>query len=65
LLLIAEGLTNAEIAEKLFTSIPTVNTHRKSFIRKFEVKNTAILIIEGYKAGIDLRFSITRSAPCL
>lgn len=44
LLLIAEGLTNAEIAEKLFISIPTVNTHRKSLLEKFEVKNTAMLI---------------------
>lgn len=44
LLLIAEGLTNAAIAEKLFISIPTVNTHRKSLLEKFEVKNTAMLI---------------------
>jgi len=42
--LIAYGLTNAEIAEKLFISIPTVNTHRKSLLEKFEVKNTAMLI---------------------
>jgi len=44
LLLIAEGLTNAAIAEKLFISIPTVNTHRKSLLEKFDVKNTAMLI---------------------
>lgn len=44
LLLIAEGLTNAEIAEKLFISVPTVNTHRKSLLEKFDVKNTAMLI---------------------
>lgn len=44
LLLIAEGLTNASIAEKLFISIPTVNTHRKSLLEKFDVKNTAMLI---------------------
>ncbi|MBP9924638.1 MAG: helix-turn-helix transcriptional regulator, partial [Cyclobacteriaceae bacterium] len=37
--LIAEGLTNAEISEKLFISVPTVNTHRKSLLEKFEVKN--------------------------
>lgn len=42
--LIAEGLTNAEIAERLFISIATVNTHRKSLLEKFEAKNTAILI---------------------
>lgn len=52
LLLIAEGLTNAEIAEKLFVSIPTVNTHRKSLLEKFDVKNTAMLI--GKATKLDL-----------
>jgi DNA-binding NarL/FixJ family response regulator len=41
LLLIAEDFTNAEMAVKLFISIPTVNTHCKSLLEKFEVKNTA------------------------
>lgn len=44
LLLIADGFTNAQIAEKLFISIPTVNTHRKSLLEKFAVNNTAGLI---------------------
>jgi len=44
LLLVADGFTNAEIAEKLFISIPTVNTHRKSLLTKFNVNNTAGLI---------------------
>ena len=42
--LIADGLTNAEIAEKLFISVATVNTHRKSLLAKFSVSNTAGLI---------------------
>ena len=42
--LIADGLTNAEIAAKLFISVPTVNTHRKSLLSKFNVNNTAGLI---------------------
>jgi len=50
--LIAEGLTNAEISEKLFISIPTVNTHRKSILEKFEVKNTATLIGKAMKMGL-------------
>lgn len=44
LALIAEGLTNNEIAEKLFISTTTVDTHRKNLLSKFEVKNTATLI---------------------
>lgn len=50
--LIADGLTNAEIAEKLFISIPTVNTHRKSLLEKFDVKNTAVLISKATKMGL-------------
>jgi len=42
--LIAEGLTNNQIAEKLFISTTTVDTHRNSLLSKFEVKNTANLI---------------------
>jgi DNA-binding NarL/FixJ family response regulator len=44
LTLIAEGLTNNEIGEKLFISTTTVDTHRKNLLSKFEVKNTASLI---------------------
>ena len=43
--LIAEGLTNAEIAGKLFISVTTVDTHRKSLLVKFNVRNTASLIL--------------------
>lgn len=50
--LIADGLTNAEISAKLFISTPTVNTHRKSLLEKFEVKNTAALISKAVKTGL-------------
>ncbi|MBS1680346.1 MAG: response regulator transcription factor [Bacteroidetes bacterium] len=42
--LIAEGLTNAEMAEKLFVSATTIDTHRKHLLEKFNAKNTAVLI---------------------
>jgi DNA-binding NarL/FixJ family response regulator len=42
--LIAAGLTNPEIAGKLFISVTTVDTHRKNLLAKFDVKNTALLI---------------------
>lgn len=44
LALIAGGLTNHEIADKLFVSTTTVDTHRKNLLAKFSVKNTATLI---------------------
>lgn len=42
--MIADGHTNPEIADKLFLSISTVDTHRKSLMRKLNIKNTALLI---------------------
>lgn len=42
--LIAEGLTNAEMAEKLFVSVTTIDTHRKNLLAKFNAKNTAALV---------------------
>ncbi len=41
---IAEGLTNGQIAEKLFISVDTVDSHRKNLHTKLNVKNTATLI---------------------
>lgn len=41
---IAEGMTNNEIAQKLFISITTVDTHRKNLLEKFSAKNTAELV---------------------
>ena len=42
--LIADGLTNNEIAKNLFISVATVDTHRKNLLAKFECKNIASLI---------------------
>jgi DNA-binding NarL/FixJ family response regulator len=42
--LIANGMTNNEIAQKLFISSTTVDTHRKNLLAKFEAKNIASLI---------------------
>jgi DNA-binding CsgD family transcriptional regulator len=43
--LIAEDLTNKEIADKLFLSVHTIKTHRKNIIKKlgFSFKNTTKL----------------------
>lgn len=42
--LLADGLTNHEMAEKLFVSPTTVDSHRKSLIAKLKAKNTPELI---------------------
>ena len=42
--LIAQECTNSEIAEKLFISIRTVDTHRRNILEKLQVKNTAGLV---------------------
>jgi DNA-binding NarL/FixJ family response regulator len=41
---IASGLTNPEIAEKLYLSVDTIKTHRKNMMRKLDVNNTAGLV---------------------
>ena len=49
--LISDGLTNAEVGEKLFISAETVKTYRKNLLFKLCAKNTAILI----KKAIELK----------
>ena len=50
--LIVDGLTNPQIAEKLFISLHTVDSHRKNLLTKFEVNNTASLIRIAVKGKI-------------
>jgi DNA-binding NarL/FixJ family response regulator len=42
--LISTGMTNLDIAEKLFISSSTVDTHRKNLLAKFDAKNVASLV---------------------
>lgn len=50
--LIAEGLSSQEIADKLFISLRTVETHRLNINQKLDVKNTAGLVKEAIKRGL-------------
>ncbi|MGN6246969.1 MAG: response regulator [Ginsengibacter sp.] len=50
--LISEGLTNNQIAEKLFISPLTVDSHRKNLLTKLNVNNTASLIKLAVKHGL-------------
>lgn len=49
--LLAHGLTTEQIAQKLFTSPRTVETHRRSIIDKAGVINTASLIRHAMQQG--------------
>ena len=42
--LIASEFTNQEIAQKLFISSRTVDTHRRNLLEKLKLKNTASLV---------------------
>lgn len=52
LMLVADGLTNQEIADKLFTSKRTVEGHRQALIEKTGTRNTAALIRYGIQRGL-------------
>jgi DNA-binding NarL/FixJ family response regulator len=43
--LIAKGFRTADIAEKLFVSIHTINSHRKNILKKLKLKSPAQLIV--------------------
>ena len=50
--LIAEGHTNAQIADILHLSAHTVNTHRKNIMSKIGVKNTAQIVMYAVKSNL-------------
>lgn len=56
---VARGLTNKEIADKLFISVFTVTTHRKNISRKLGIKSiaglTAYALMNGYLKQEDIR----------
>ncbi len=52
ILLIAEGYTNNQIAEKLFLSSHTITTHRKNIMHKLGVNNTAGIVMYAVKANL-------------
>lgn len=49
---ISEGLSNKEIADKLFLSTHTVNTHRKNIMSKLGVNNTAGVVMYAVKNNL-------------
>lgn len=51
LIMICKGLSNGEIAEKLFISTKTVEVHKSNIFKKTDVKNSAQLVIYAIKNG--------------
>jgi DNA-binding NarL/FixJ family response regulator len=50
--LIADGMTNQEIATALFISPLTVDSHRKSLLAKLDAKNTAAMVKTAMEMGM-------------
>jgi two-component system response regulator NreC len=49
---IAQGYTNRQIAEKLFLSFRTVNTHRSNLMHKLGIHDTASLVRHAISTGL-------------
>ena len=49
---IAQGCTNRQIAEKLFLSFRTVNTHRANLMQKLNIHDTAGLVRHAINLGL-------------
>jgi len=52
LVLVAEGLTNAEIGEKLVISVKTVQTHRAHIMRKLDLHDRTLLVRYAVRKGL-------------
>lgn len=52
LLLIARGLSNAELAESLHVSMPTAKTHVSRILAKLGARDRAQLVVIAYESGL-------------
>ena len=50
--LVAQALSNDEIAERLFLSPATVKTHVNRAMTKLDVRDRAQLVVLAYEAGV-------------
>jgi DNA-binding NarL/FixJ family response regulator len=59
---IARGFTNREIAELLYLSVRTVNTHRTNLMQKLDLHDTARLVRYAIETGL-VRFNTPVASP--
>ncbi len=52
LVLIADGLTNSQIADKLFISVKTVQTHRAHVMEKLDLHDRSLLVRYAVRKGL-------------
>ncbi len=52
LVLIAEGYTNAQIADRLFISVKTVQTHRAHIMEKLDLHDRSLLVRYAVRKGL-------------
>ena len=52
LALVAQGLSNAELAERLRVSLPTAKTHVSRILTKLDARDRTQLVILAYQSGI-------------
>ncbi|GLZ79972.1 DNA-binding response regulator [Actinorhabdospora filicis] len=52
LALVGEGLTNAEIGERLYISVGTAKTHVARLLAKLDARDRVQLVIRAYEAGL-------------
>lgn len=61
--MIADGFTNHEIAEKMFISQLTVDSHRKNLLLKLDACNSAVLVRKGIEKGLIIIKSPIKTSP--
>jgi len=52
LLIVAEGLSNSELAERLHVSVPTAKTHVSRILTKLGARDRTQLVIIAYESGL-------------